>query len=680
MKVKFVSYVEVFQIIKILCSKRIFDEIYYFDISKIGKVLLDVLKLNEYMKHFTFILGEVKDETGERRSFKIYKEDLSFVCNGIEKNMLEKNPFITKFGENFNKRKVNLFFKKLLGREIEDVLVFINVIDWYLNKSGRNLKSSIVFSIERTPCFRVLKDFASREYDIALTSYISLRNVFKFAYRIFGNLYLSAVAIVGPIFFSIRYSHGSQGQRKSNGIPFLGSQYQPNGLTFDLTRRSDFFWLLKSIIPHDQVVIYFVRTDVPATDVNSVVLRKNGVQSIALSKDASRTSKVPVYRPSMTLTEMLFRLTSGIILQIFKELLYCRLESSGYLGGALHFVREYSKAYDFYKCVGIKVNVSSADTSIKDIPRWLALKAIGGVSVSYQKSNIEDLNIFLASTTDVYFQFGPYYFPLTQGCEWDNHSTITCGYITDYSFLTVKERSKSSRKKIMAKGAKFILCYFDEGSSDDRLSLISNRKSAYVYERLLSWVIADETIGLICSPKRPVTLSKSISNCAVLMEKAEATGRCIFMDGDYATSNYPAEAIQASDIVIALLVGGTVALESALAGRRAICLDLEGCYSYPEYRIGRNTIVFDSLDNMINAIAKYRRNPESFDKLGHIDMMHMIKEKDPFQDGKAAERIGQYLHWLLDAFNKGETREAAMKCANRNYPEMWGAENVHICQ
>ena len=82
---------------------------------------------------------------------------------------------------------------------------------------------------------------------------------------------------------------------------------------------------------------------------------------------------------------------------------------------------------------------------------------------------------------------------------------------------------------------------------------------------------------------------------------------------------------------------------------------------------------------MFNAVDKYRENPESFDELGHIDMMHMIKQKDPFQDGKAAERIGQYLHWLLDAFNKGETREGAMKYANQNYAEMWGSENVYTC-
>ena len=680
MNIKFISYLEVFQIIKILCSKRIFDEIYYLDISKIGKMLLNFFSINRHLKHFTFFLGEVRDQTGARRSIKIYQEDLSSVCNGIEKNLLEKSPFITAFGEKFNRRKVSLFFKKRLGFEIKEVVVFINVIDWYLNKSGGNSKSSVEVSIEHTLCFEVLKDFASKEYDITLNSYISLRNVFKLAYSLFGNLYLSVIAIVSPIFYSKKYSHGPLRNGKSNSTPVLATKYQPYSLTFDLTSRSDIFWLLKSKIPHDQVLIYFGRTDIPATDVMGSVLRKNGVKSIAMSKGATNTSKISVYRPSILLAEMLSRLTGSIILKIFKEISNFRLESLVYFVGALYFVREYSKAYDFYKCMGIKVNVSSADTVIDDIPRWVALKALGGVSVSYQKSCLEDVDVLLASTTDVYFQFGPYYFPLTQRAGWDNYSTISCGYITDYSFVAVKERSKALRKRIMAKGAKFIVCYFDQGSGDDRLRFISNRKSAYVYERLLRWVIADENIGLLCSPKRPVTLSARISNCVALMEKAKATGRFILMDGDYSSSNYATEAAQASDIVIALLVGGTAGLESSLSGQRTIFLDLEGSYSYPEYRRGRNVIVFDSLDNMINAIERYRWNPESFDELGNIDMMHMIKEKEPFRDGKAAERIGQYLYWLLDSFGKGETREGAMKYANQNYAEMWGAKKMQICR
>jgi len=678
LRTKFIGYLDFLCVVKLFFAVKLYDEIFYFDISKPARILLRLLKPKQAIKPFLFNLDEIRNESGESRIVKVLEKDLNDVCKELELNLLHKSPFINKFGAKFNKKKVIFYFKKRLGFEIRNVVIFINVVDWYLNQNGGKLKSTIEFSIESNPCFRVLKDFASKEYDIALTSYFSIRNVFKFVYHLVGNLYLSAIAILLPIYCSIKYSYQFQGRRTSNSIPVLATQYQPLGLTFDMTKRVDFFWLLNSKIPYAQVLVYFVRPDTPATDEMDHILRKNGVKSLAKSEAATRTSKIPVYRPSMTLTEILSRLTGSVILQVFKELFYFRLESLGYLAGAFYFVREYSKTYDFYKSAGIKVDVYNADSAYFDIPRWLALEAVGGVSVSYQRSHTAVRQIFLASTADVYFHFGPYYLPLSQKYEYDNHATLTCGYITDYSFATVKKRSKALRKKITAMGGKFIICYFDENSSDDRLSLIPNRKSAYVYERLLRWVIADETIGLICSPKRPANLNKRLSNIAVLMEKAKATGRCIFMGGDYTASNYPAETAQASDIVISLLLGGTTALESALSGQRVIYLDLEGLYSFPEYGLGKDTTVFDNLDNMINAIEKYRCDPKSFDKLGNIDMMPMLKEKDPFRDGKAAERIGQYLQWLLESFNKGETREEAIKCANRNYAQMWGAENVHV--
>ena len=676
MKVKFISYLEVFQIIKILCSGRIFDEIFYFNISKPARILLRFLKPKKDIKPFTFNLDEIRTESGENITVRIFGEDSNNVCRDLELNRIIKNPFVKKFGDKFNRKKVIYYFKRRHGREMRDVVVFVNVVDWYLNRNGEKLKPPIEFSIERAFSFEVLKDFASREYNISLTSYTSFRNVLRFAHSLFGNLYLSAVAIMIPIFHSIRSPHGSQGQRKGNDIPVLATQYQPGGLRFDLTRRCSFFWLLKSKIPHKQVLICFERTEIPVTDDMNSVLRKNGLKAIAMSKGATSTNKVPVYKPSMTLTQMLARLTGSIILQIFKDLLYFRLESLWYLAGAFYFAREYAKAYDFYKCMGIKANIEGADTNLQCIPRWLALEAVGGVSIVYQRNHIPIRMLFLGSTADVYFLFGPHYFPIFRGCENDNHTMLTCGYITDYSFVTVRERSKALRKKLMAKGVKFVLCYFDENSHDEH----THRKSAHVYETFLRWAISDKTNGLICSPKRPATLSARLSSIAQLMKEAGDTGRCIFMEGDYYASNYSVEAALASDMVISHLAGGTTALESVLAGCRVLILDLHNLYSFPEYRKGKNKIVFDNLQNMFNAIEKYRGDPKSFDELGNIDMMHMIKDKDPFQDGKAAERISQYLHWLLEKFDEGESREAVIKYANNNYSDIWGHRNLFCSQ
>ncbi|MCP4265430.1 MAG: hypothetical protein GY777_07630 [Candidatus Brocadiaceae bacterium] len=675
MRARFVSYLDVFQIAKAYFSRKTNDKIYYFDISRTGKILQGLLGSNQHIAPFIFNLDEVRDESGKGRVVKIFGEDLNEVCMDIGEELKKENQFVTELGKKFDKEKVVLFFMKRIAFEIQDVVAFINVIDWYKQRESEKFQDVIEFSIERTPCFEILKDFALREYNISLNPYTSLRSVLGFFYQLFGNLYLSIILLIKPV-MQWGHFHRSERMKKTDNVPILASYYSPNGLTFEQNKRCDFFWLLKSRIPHEQVLIYFGRKDMPATETMVNILNANGVKYVAMSKGATVTGKMPVYKPSIGLIKMLFSLTASVVTQALRSVILIRFRSLTFLSGAIYFIREYSEAYDFYHSMGIKVDVDSSDFGVQHIPRHLALETLGGVSVSFQRAHTPVPQIRGGSTADVYFVFGPYYYSMLKGNVCDHDTIVTCGYITDYSFATVKDSSRVLRKKITKNGAKFIICYFDENSSAGRFSIIPNKKSAYVYRKLLNLVISEKAVGLICSPKRPKTIHERLSSITDIIQKAEATGRCLFLEGDYTASNYPTEAAQASDIVISLLLGGTASLESALSGKRVVYLDLEGFYSFREYKWGKDTIVFDNLDSLITAIEKYRCNPNSFDEFGNIGMMPVLKQKDPFRDGKAAERIGHYLHWLLETFNEEKTREEAMECANQNYAEMWGSENV----
>ena len=151
------------------------------------------------------------------------------------------------------------------------------------------------------------------------------------------------------------------------------------------------------------------------------------------------------------------------------------------------------------------------------------------------------------------FSFGPAY-----KWVWEaNHSTIDnliyCGYITDYSFREVRENSLMIRKQLLDKGVKFILCYFDENSMDDRMAGITHERSARIYKYLIEKMLDDETLGLIFKPVFPKTLYQRVSSINNLFEKAKASGRCIFMDrGSYVTEQYPTEAAQAADLCVGL--------------------------------------------------------------------------------------------------------------------------------
>lgn len=677
MKIRFFSYLGAFHLISMYFFSKSYDEIYYFDISKTCKTLLWLLRLKRFVKPFKFHLSEIRENSGESYFPRIYGKDLIDVCDAIKEEILEKNPFINAFGKMFNIEKIMVYFRKIANREISDIVVFLNVVAWYRKQLFGREPNVIEFSIEKTPFFNILREFALKKYNITLSSHFSLRKIFKFFYLLGGNLYLSTVVCIIPIINALRIFTKHSNQIASNRTsPLIASLYTLRGLTFDMTQRCDFPWLLTSNIPHEQVLIYFEREDVPPTDDMVTVLKQQGINYMAMSKNSTASKEMPVYKLTIKVTNMLFGFTARVLFLACKEILNIRFRSLVYLSEAVYFIREYSKAYDFYRTNGIKINIDFIDHDPHRIPRHLALESAGGISISHQMTNWPIPNIILGSCADVMFLFGPYYYQTFLKSGSCNNSVIFLGYLADYSFVTVRERSRNLRKKLIDNGAKFVICYFDENSSDDRMSIIPNSRSVLIYKHFLNWVLLDKTIGLICSPKRPKTLLKRLPDIGELAQRAKDTGRCVFMDGEYAADNYPTEAAQAADVAISLLIGGTTSLENFLSGVRVVYLDMEGLYSYPEYRSGKNTLVFDNLDNLTSAINKYRYNMEAFDEFGNINLAPGIRDKDPFHDGRAAERMGQYINWLLEMFNQGKTREEAIEYANQRYASLWGEENV----
>ena len=71
---------------------------------------------------------------------------------------------------------------------------------------------------------------------------------------------------------------------------------------------------------------------------------------------------------------------------------------------------------------------------------------------------------------------------------------------------------------------------------------------------------------------------------------------------------------------------------------------------------------------------------EHFERPGGIpsfgDWSSVIGEFDPFRDGLAAKRIGDYLSWLVDGFERGLDRAVVMAQASDRYAALWGNDKV----
>ena len=57
----------------------------------------------------------------------------------------------------------------------------------------------------------------------------------------------------------------------------------------------------------------------------------------------------------------------------------------------------------------------------------------------------------------------------------------------------------------------------------------------------------------------------------------------------------------------------------------------------------------------------------------HSDILDNI---DPFRDGKAGERIGNYIYTFLEKLDSGFEKNKAIEWCNDQYAENWGNDKI----
>lgn len=650
--------------------------VYYFNSSKAAEALLNLFKVGSflsYVKFLDFALFDVKNKNKESYFPKIHAKDLIELCNLIETRIIKRDPFIISLKKIFDNEHVFTFFKKIANQDLQEIITYINVIKWHYEIVNNWQPEQVEFYIEKPRYYSILQKFAQERFNIRLVPSLPITGILRQIDKSAKNVFISLTLIIAL------FKDLFKKKRRESCPPMLGLAYLGIGASFELTGRCEFPWLLVSDIPLKQTLIYFRRKDIPVSESTIELFREKGIKHYALEKNKNSPKNLILYQPTGKAARKAIKLFFRLCLIVIKEIKGFRCKWLTYITDSWSFMLSFASAFDFYGSNNIKITVNFDNYDHFRIPEHCALNSLGGVSVSYQLSNWPLPNVSLAPCTDITFLFGPYYRRILsegRGCA---SNLVYCGYLTDYAFSAAKEESASLRNALRKNGAQFIISYFDENSSDDRFSVISNSTSAKIYKTFLEWVISDKTLGLICSPKKPSTLIGRLPEIKDLLENAKTTGRCIFMDGRYRTNCYPVTPAQASDLAVALLIGGTVGLESFLAGVRTVYLDLEGLYSYPEYQEGKNKIVFDNLKALMESIEKFRSDSAKHDEYGNIKLIENIQDKDLFHDGKAAARLGEYILWMLNKIESCGEKKEVIAYANRNYSRRWGSDKIAQC-
>ena len=138
----------------------------------------------------------------------------------------------------------------------------------------------------------------------------------------------------------------------------------------------------------------------------------------------------------------------------------------------------------------------------------------------------------------------------------------------------------------------------------------------------------------------------------------------------------PALAALASDVTIGChMDASTAALEAALGGVKTILIDREGQpNSILAQKLSAGKVIYNNWEEALTATMNYFKKPSENSEFG--DWSNCIDELDPYRDGLAAKRIGDFLQSLREGFNQGLQRDEVMQKAYENYAKSWGKEMI----
>ncbi|MBM3949731.1 MAG: hypothetical protein FJ312_10955 [SAR202 cluster bacterium] len=446
-------------------------------------------------------------------------------------------------------------------------------------------------------------------------------------------------------------------------------------------KRSDMFWLPNSKIEGDRVLVYFDRPDVPPTPQTLSTVQGRGWEVLALQRYEGQNGQV---RQGQLDSELQWRQKLGLLLTAPFWLLdrpgRQRLGHWAWMRTAEASAKTAGWEHVFWSN---KVRLHSSYTDVLSnghVHQSVALERVGGLNVrtdttfGYSEAMCEAGR---ASPFDTFLVWGPHMRDAFRKIDFLGITTlVTCGYPFDYMFEPARANAASVRRQLQTAGARKIVCFFD--NKFHRFFHTSRFDVVVLYQKLLEQVINTAEMGLILKPK--AALARTVlqsSEVQPLLERALATGRCLLLarqkDGDPII--YPCQAALAADLALGYAVNSAV-VEAVLAGVPGVHIDLTREPGHPFYEHGYGKIVFDDLELAMAALRKWLTREGNPEGLGdHSPVLDLI---DPFRDGRAAHRVGDYMTWLMEGFDSGLSRDEVVRSATRRYADVYGAEHVRL--
>ncbi|MBT5716263.1 MAG: hypothetical protein HOI70_05070 [Opitutae bacterium] len=328
-------------------------------------------------------------------------------------------------------------------------------------------------------------------------------------------------------------------------------------------------------------------------------------------------------------------------------------------------IRQYAQATkmaSYYRFLNLKGLLDNHHS----MPDYFSLAASfsGAVRFGYEVSCINTIHYVGLRLEPVNFSWGKHDTRVYLGSgSKAKHMLISgCTTAEDYN-ERARKTAKDFALDLRKKGAKLILSFFDNSFPPFNF-----------YRSFFKWLLEDPYCGLLIKSKGEVWSWIKADGLDGLLEQALKTGRICILPSNAS----PADAAIVSDFSVGYLSYSAI-ITSAVNGARVLYLENheinEPQKSYCTlHSLGPDRCVFYDFDSMKRAVQEYISNPQSNPKLG--DVTPVLDDFDPFRDGKAGERIGEYISWYLRGLDKGVSRDDALNLATQKYAEKWGSDKV----
>jgi len=614
--------------------------------------VLDLCGLGPRVAELDFdFVDDVRLTAGTRGLDEIYYHASAALLRRVETNPRYPAVVRARARAEVHVPYIHAYTSKRFADEVYRDLRSALVVDWYRRRQPECGAHPLLHLKDRWLLDLIAQYAAERG--------IRVRGVpqFRASWR---NLKRRSRALAGPLVRGLAGRNGPRG--KLGGTPpRVAVEMYLNGVGRDPLYGTEFFWYRPATMPPATVFGYFLQPQDQPTQIRQAKLAEAGLGWID-RRDALRLMYSPDRR--------------AIVPTAARRSSRGALSADSFTRALAGYVREFYVEYErwrrFFAATATGIHVSMSDVFAASEALHAALADIGGVSVSIQRS-IEQEPFFLRRTvTDVHFAFCQAQAERERRSGSQVRQFITVGYPFDAALPAARAYGRQLRADLQSRGARFVICFFDENSGIHPKWKGGTRHVLEDYGFLCDRLAADPTLGLVLKPKQPGTLPQRLGPLWNRVGKFIDGGRCVFLGGSSLDDRFlPCVGACAADIAIGMAVGATAGLESYLAGTKTLLIRHDadpGAF----IRLPKGRVLFETWEELWAAVELVRTSKG--DGIGDWELI--IDEFVSLRDGVAAERIGNYISWLRDALARGCSREVAMVDAGERYSAAWGSELI----